>query len=297
MKKFLKNTLLFLISFYGVLIVLVLFSNFLINKNADFKLENNIRSIMIGNSQSECAYNDSLISDFKNLSRSAETYFYSYQKLKKVVEQNPQIENVFIEFNPTNILIREDEKIWGDSYIRHQLTSYLAFLDFKDHVLLFKENPDGYQYVLLKSLYPKFHRILSNEYNYIDSLGGYLYLKRSKINEHLKAAEDQDLSSYRLKESEMSAVDLIYLDKMLDLCIENNIRPFLIRSPYHPRFAANKYEGSFQEILQNRYGAIEFLDFKDFDLNDAEYGDLQHLNYKGAIRYSKWFNEKKELKE
>ena len=35
---------------------------------------------------------------------------------------------------------------------------------------------------------------------------------------------------------------------------------------------------------------VEFLDFSKFPLENSEFGDLEHLNYKGAKVFSEWFN-------
>ncbi|MBQ0740337.1 hypothetical protein J9332_39270, partial [Aquimarina celericrescens] len=34
---------------------------------------------------------------------------------------------------------------------------------------------------------------------------------------------------------------------------------------------------------------IEYLDFSNFPLSNSKYGDLGHLNYKGAKIFSEWF--------
>jgi len=291
MTKFLRNTITFFIIFYGSLLGILLTSNYFINKNANFKLGNDIDKIMLGNSQPECAYNDSLIFNFKNLAKSAETYFYTYQKLKKVVEQNPQIKTVFIEFNPTNVLVREDQKIWRDRYINHHLPNYNAFLDSKDHKLLVLKNSVGYQHAILKSLSRNIERIASNRYNYIDSIGGYLYLNRNKITKNPDSLAPNNNKQYQIENVNLSTYDILYLDKIIQLCHTKNITIYLIRSPYHKQYIGNAYESIFQQIKKERYGNIEFLDFKDFPLHNDEFGDLQHLNYKGARKFSSWFNK------
>ena len=81
MKLLLKNISKFFIILYGSIITLLLISNHFINKNADFKLDKKTYHIVLGNSQPECAFNDSLISNFKNLAKSGESYFYNKKVL------------------------------------------------------------------------------------------------------------------------------------------------------------------------------------------------------------------------
>ena len=43
-------------------------------------------------------------------------------------------------------------------------------------------------------------------------------------------------------------------------------------------------------IKNEKFENIEFLDFNDFPLKNNEFGDFGHLNYKGAEKFSLWFN-------
>ena len=48
-------------------------------------------------------------------------------------------------------------------------------------------------------------------------------------------------------------------------------------------------ESIYQEIRINRFKNVEFLDFSKFPSNNSEFGDFEHLNYKGAKVFSTWF--------
>ncbi|WP_460219704.1 hypothetical protein [Psychroserpens sp. MEBiC05023] len=289
MKVFLKKTLLFFLFLYGSMGILVAISSYAINKHANFKLSPHITKIVLGNSQPECAFDDTLISQFKNLANSGESYFYSYQKLKQVLKQNPQINTVFIELNPTTILIREDEKIWQDRFIKHQVPNNLSFFNFSDHKILATKNHMGYQQALLKGLKRNLNRIVNNEYNFIDSIGGYRRVKWNHMASILDTLSYDVKTQYSEKQKKTSLYDIEYLKKMIDLCNLKSINIQFVRSPYHSKFIGRKYEVLFQKYREKHFKDIVFLDFKDFILEDSEYGDLQHLNYKGALKFSKWF--------
>ena len=105
MISFLKK-IIRLASIVILLIVGLLFiENNYIERNANFKLEDKVKYVVFGHSHSECAFNDSLISSFKNLSEPGEAYFYTYQKLRNVILQNPEIETVFVEFTNNQVLL------------------------------------------------------------------------------------------------------------------------------------------------------------------------------------------------
>ena len=43
-------------------------------------------------------------------------------------------------------------------------------------------------------------------------------------------------------------------------------------------------------MLKSKFSDTEFLDFSQFQLLNSEFGDLAHLNHKGATKFSIWFN-------
>jgi hypothetical protein len=292
MTSFIKKIIYFFLYLYSGILAVLLLSNYLINNRANFKLNPDITKIIIGNSQPECAFNDSLIPYFKNLANAGETYFYGYQKLKEVLKKNQQINTVYIEFNATTILAREDEKIWKNRFIKHQAPNNLAFFNFEDHKLLATKNTMGYHQALLKGIKRNLNRISKNQYNFIDSIGGYRYIKWNHTKSILDTLSYDPKVQYDSKQKQIGHYDLSYLQKIINLCNNSQIKVILVRSPYHNKFIGRKYEVMFQNYRKVNFNDIDFLDFKNFTIDDSEYGDLQHLNYKGAKKFSLWFEEK-----
>ena len=81
------------------------------------------------------------------------------------------------------------------------------------------------------------------------------------------------------------------LQKIIAFCHENNLEITLIRSPQHKRLPVLRNEKEYQRVRDSLFSDLEFLDFNDFDLDDEEFSDLDHLNYKGARKFSSYFNE------
>lgn len=268
---------------------MLVISNKVINSRADFKLKPNINKIVIGNSHPAGTFNDSLISNLKNLADPGDSYFYGYQKLKEVVKQNPQVDTVYVEFNPKTILRWEDTKLWR----KNQVPNYLAFFDLKDHRLLAKDDNLGYQQEIIKGIITNLKRIALNRYNYIDSIGGYRYVPSSRIKAILDTITYDPQKQFSLVQKRLSKYDSSYLKKMVQLCENKNIEIIFVRSPYHKNFDGHRYEDIFQAYRRKYFGTILFLDFQDFPMDDSEFKDLEHLNYKGAKKFSLWFENLK----
>ena len=251
----------------------------------------------MGHSHPECAFNDSLILGLSNFGFSAESYYYTYLKTRKIIANNKQIKVVFIEF--TNNQINEGMYYWtwGDMYLSKFFPSYLPLMDFSDLDFLWKKNWKG-----IITCPPKLY-MRNITYNILAALklknietdnrfGGYTYLVRDKTDSLINISLDT------IKEkspSKISETNILYLSKTIEFCLSHNVKVYLIRSPQHPKYPEVRNEQQFKEILFSKFLKIEFLDFKDFPLQNYEFADLEHLNYKGARVFSIFFNNLLDL--
>lgn len=289
MFKFIKLTLLFIVLTIGLLMLIDFSTASIERQYADFKIESQPKYIVVGHSYPECAYNDSLISNFQNFSASGDSYFYTYLKTKELIKQNPSIEIVFIEFSNNQIIEEMNDWIWGDMYMSRGYTTYGSFMSWSDELLLFKHNQSSYFNVLSVSVRKRIVRIVKNDLNFKNRVGGYLPLKRVLS---IKSIEDLDVPKPDaiLKDYIISDENLVYLDKLISFCKNNNKRVILIRSPLHEKYSNYGNERLYKGILNSRYTNLDYLDFSKFPVSNSGFGDLAHLNYKGARVYSTWFN-------
>lgn len=288
MKGFLKKISLFLISVIIVLTIIVLGTKSILKSRANFEINEDITRLVIGHSHSECSIDDSILQNSINLSASGESYFYNYQKLKKVVENNKQINTVFIEFSNGQIDSVMDDWIWGHQKMSYYLQYYSPFLDSEDFNLLLKNNStdlfSSYSVATRKHLY----RILRGDYHLVDEIGSYADARLSKVDEMIAKNKFNSTIS---KSQTLSETNLSYLRKMIDFCRKNDVQVFLFRSPQHPLYADLINEPLFQNVLNTQFNDIEFLDFDDMYFPNNHYLDLHHLNYKGARQFTALFND------
>ena len=289
MTLFIKNCFLFLSATTGLCLLLVYTSHLGIRKVADFTLNKTDTQILIGHSHPECAFDDSLIPEFRNLAESGESPFYSYQKLKWILAQNPQIDTVLIEFSNNMISKRKDRWIWGPEKMDHFLPIYAPFMTGRDFVLLAKHNPDGFFRSLLISTRTNIQNLLLGRTDYTDSIGGYFALEIEKVQELVRELERKPKGEIDTKNYPLSQTSLEYVLKMVVLCQQYDLKVFLVRSPQHVLFDERVNEALFTQIRNKSFGNIPFIDFNNFPLADDEFGDLGHLNTRGAKKFSLWF--------
>jgi hypothetical protein len=261
----------------------------IIDKGNYYKIDPNVNSIILGHSHPECAYNDSLIDHFKNYSNSGSSYFYTYFKVKKLIEQNSQIKTVFIEFTNNQIDSSMNEWIWGNKFLSASYPKYCAFMEADDYKMLLLNNWHSVLNSEAIALKNNLSFLLSSKQSYINesNWGGYKFLIRDKTDSLINAGKN---TNQKLNKPELSEANINYLLKIVKLCNSKNITVYLIRSPLHNKYIINN-ETEFKEILKQQFPTIHFLDFKNFPLKNEDFGDLEHLNHKGAKKYSLFIND------
>lgn len=292
MKRFIKN----IVSFLGLIIVLLFVIIITINKSIlknknNFKISPTINKIILGHSHPEGAFNDSIIKNSRNLASSGELYFYTYLKLKTLLEENKGIKQVYLGF--TNNQITNDMEKWtkDDVNISHNIGKYSPVMSYNDYKYIAQKNPLG----VIKSLGNVFKTSInflsSKNKKFIDykGWGGYNYMTKNHVDSLIQA-QNKGLV-YVQDVSKANYINLYYLDKIVALCQALKIKLFLVRTPFHNKYLGFKNEKLFQDVLKNRYASVAFLDFRLFPLSNKEYRDLDHINYLGAKKFSIFFNK------
>jgi len=289
MKNFIRKLLQLTTIAAALIILLFVLTNYLVRQKSSYMLPSNIDKIVVGHSHSECSFNDRLIQNTTNLSSSGESYMYTYFKIAELLKENQNIKTVFVEFANNQINENKNDWLWGNEFMPYKYPLFGPFMDVEANYILFRHNLSGY----LRSVGLLIRRNLHNlivelDFDYTKKIGGHLRLEREEIDAALSGAkkiEEVNCSNYKKSE-----YNIRYLRKIIDLAESNNTKIYLVRSPLHPRYEELKNEPCFQATLRE-LPMIEFLDFKDFPLTNSEFGDLEHLNYRGAEKFSLFFDE------
>jgi len=289
MKKFLIKSILFI----SVSVAAVVLAFYLIILNVQtkgsFRLPEDTKYVFMGHSHTECTFNDTIIDNSVNLSLSGESYFYLFTKIKKVLEENNQIKAVFIEFSNSQITKIMNTWIWDDLHISERLPIYLPFLNREDIVLLYKNNPKGFISASSKAFRVNLFKVIRSDYDLSDEIGEYQRLEGSKVDSLIQAMNSKEtIENYTI---DYSTENINYLRKIIEYLGSRNIDFYLIRSPQHKYYTDLKNESVFLKLKDSLFKNVEFLDFNEFPMADKEFRDFGHLNYLGAKKFSKWFDD------
>jgi hypothetical protein len=257
----------------------------MIISHASFKLPEDRTILVVGDSHSECAINDDIFTHGVNVSQMGNAYLYSYVKIKKFLEENTRIDTILLSFH--YIILTKEFNSWVDSDIvlPQYFTLYTA-----DEWLIYIKNP-----AFFKSLFKfpvsnvnnllKF--VITGQLTYKDLyIGGYQRLDRDKLKEDI---DRQNNDSLEINE-EYSWYQLHYLLKIVDLCSKKNVELILFNSPIYDsaKYGANDNLLKYYNIYLR---GIKYMDYSDFPLPEFGYGDISHLNYKGAEIFSHYLEK------
>ncbi|GLB53730.1 hypothetical protein NBRC110019_27710 [Neptunitalea chrysea] len=278
MKKFIYKALIFIFS--GL--VFAALPALLCSSKANFHFEKEGQLLILGHSHSACAYNDSLIENTINFSRSGESYFYTFAKLKKTLEQNPNIHTVFIEFGNNNIEPYMDTLWTTDTqYILEKFPGYAPFMKKETIGYLYDKNKSA----VTKSILPFFQTgitMLIKKYNYTKVLGGYEKVEGTNL--------DSDTINKKQISNTIATENLLYLRKIIRYIKGLNKEVYLIRTPVHKYYPWLANEDHFKTVRNEMFSDLPFLDFSTVPLQDNAFADSGHLNYKGSKKLSIWLN-------
>lgn len=276
MKRFLCNILTFSLLF---VIVFALFHIFLIHSQKRILLlDQDVNKVFLGNSTFEYGIKDSLIPSSKNFGQNAETIDIVYAKLKLLKKFNPQLDTAYIELDDIILLNRSLPSVLTHPYYISSFTVEDIFNNIKN--MTFERNVSylyhTYDIVKIRPLVCSYFK----ESNISDlGIGGYADLYRNKLEEDLRNRIDvKNNLSTKIPEH-----NIYYYNALITFCHNNNITPIFLVNPMHK---AAWTDTCYRNFRASTFPNIPMIDFLCMELPDSCFGDIAHLNYKGAHIYS-----------
>lgn len=290
MKQFLFKTVFFLVGFMLLVLVVSFASKKYVEARATFTIKPSTTNIILGHSQPECGLNDSLIINTENFSQGGESYFYTFQKVKKLLAVNDNIKNVFISFSNNQIGVEMDKWTYGDVHINNYYPKYSFMMDYSDYKLLLKNNYSAVVRADFKATINNTKFIMAKDKSYLKdrNWGGYLKIEWNKIDSVMKKNNLDKLNKKQF--TALSDTNIYYLHKIIDLCTSKKVGVVLFRTPIHDRLFQIQNEALFKKVTSENFKSVVFLDFSHFPIEKNGFADFSHLNYKGATAFSKFFN-------
>ncbi len=292
MKNFVLRVSLYSAAVIAILLVIALSVEAMMRKRPLFRIPPKYNGIILGNSHAACGIDDQYINGFINLGRVTEAYMYTYIKLREIIKQNPQLNTVFIEFD--NIQIEKkwiDKWLFTDGHMARFLPRFQPFMDKSELSLLAQKKPLAFISLQHNFITEGFNFVTNRELTYYDEgvIGGNSRHKTSHADSLLQVSPA--ISLLPANEVNLSQLNLQYLRKSIDMCQENGIQIVLFRLPIQEKFELWQNENAFQQIVDEQFADIPFIDLQKFPLEISDFYDLDHLNIYGSEKISKLLNQ------
>lgn len=250
--------------------------------------------IVIGDSFTQCAINDSIFSGAVNVSCAGAAYIYSYVSLRKFLSVNPHVDTVLLSFHDEAIAKERDFWVTGAGYTTSLVPIFLPW--FHKEEMLYMTKSSAFCSAVTKSIATSVKCVLqiaSNGYVTYKDMGIGQYERVYRVIPERKDEIEPVLKNKETEHDGYSLYQHDYLLKIIELCKAHSVKLILFNSPvYRSDVFDNK--PALNEYYNRYLSGIKYLDFSSFDLPRDGYADRRHLNYKGAEIFSRYLQNNYE---
>lgn len=285
MKKFITKIFIFLAITIASLILVTLINRIIIIYFNPFDIDEKRNILILGDSHTKFAFNDKILKQTYNISNNADSYFYSYVKLKEIIKDNPHIDTVLISFSTHNIQKSIENKwLLNDNHLESRLKYYFPLLDFEDIFFIINKKPVK----VFIGAFSQIHLPISLTYKGIEVFGGYKNLQHNILAEELEKVKTRtEEESNSLKQAN---IEKKYLRNIIDYCKDNSVEPILVNTPLHK--SIKQEQNKLYQFYNKYFDDVLFYDFNEIEMKDEFFGDLVHLNPQGATYFSELVKNK-----
>lgn len=263
----------------------------LIYKNCfGFALEKNVNTLVVGNSHPQCAINDSLFGNCKNLSRAGEPFFYLQFKLEKVLSENPQIDQVIIEISDNEFKSQIEEWIYNPMVVESSVKSYWAYWPLSFHKKLFSRIGIRYFKYLVLGQKKYLISMLGQSESFFQSLTWGGFKKSTAVfNEQLINEAEENVKMTCDSALNPMPDNLLALKKIQSLCSQYGKEIIFIRCPVHTSMH-DCFELEYEKMIKENV-KTKVLDFRNWPMDASDFADKDHLNRSGAYKFTRMLKD------
>ena len=249
------------------------------------------KSMFIGDSHIQNGINDELITDGINFSQNGESYYFSYQKLKKIIALNKQVKTIYLGFSYHNLSSYYDDYVFG-KYNNEISSRYFFILPASEKEKFIKCNLSD-EMLYFKKIFEKGTVNVLRKKNKYSFLG---YYQNGFHNvESQKSSMDKRIQLQFFNETKIanfSEVNIIYLNKIIALCKENNKDLIVLNTPldaYYKNNIPRQYIDRYNQIIETQ--KLRVIDFHNLKFQKNDFiKDGDHLSVKGSLLISNFLN-------
>lgn len=239
----------------------------------------------MGDSHLMVGVNPKLFLSCENWAQSAEPYFVTEFKIRKLISDSGSVKMVVLGFAPHNLSSFNDVKLYDPEYASEFFNRLYPLMGLD--VFPRKEVP--FNYGLYFQAYLR-KMVLIPNLDHHKYRGGFSATQGTALDKGC----DQRLQKHYGKSEPFVSTSQLSLDalfRIMDLLKGKNVKLVLVSTPLHPDYRSqipelylNKFE-EVKTIIQEL--GVPIMDFSTLVLEDEMFKDCDHLNEEGATYFSK----------
>lgn len=240
----------------------------------------------------------------------AEILPFTYQKVKFVCDNNPQIKNVVISLSYLSMTKERIEFMCSREAVQYNSDLFFSLYDKRlkeitfildgGYLISWFKYTLGVPFEISKELGNYLRIILGRQsYEYYPFWGGFSIIPAltNDLNLENRIGIHFDTEG---GEAEMSNILIDYFRRLNKYCNDKGIRLIAVNTPKIPEYdelVPEGYKLALREVvaeMESRYSTFYYLDYTGLELEREYLRDADHLNYQGARLFSEIFYKKME---
>ncbi len=288
LRALLIKLLLFLVALTLINAAMIRWTDHLLDR-ASFTLPPGTTTLVLGDSQVECAIDPSQLPGVVSLAQGGEAFLFAHAKARRFIAENPQLDTIWLSCNYMGLEKKQDTLTRSERYITYKLPFNFFLFDAED-MRHFALNYHTYASLLQTPFKRRAYisKALRRATTWRDlNFGGYLKLTDHKLAHDLAQRERTRREGNRRPPEFGAAEDQVrYLDKIIRLCDSSGVTCILVNTPVHAAVQADTDTTAYYAHLRARYPRVPLWDHSNWSFPDSCYRDAVHLNADGARSYT-----------
>jgi RNase H-fold protein (predicted Holliday junction resolvase) len=298
MRSFIKQVLVFVIPVLLIAIALEVALRHIPN-DYDFKYSQleikkaEIKTLILGSSHSMYGFNPDYFSEpAYNLGHVSQTMDLDYYLLKKYIKTLPKLETVLLRLSYTTLHEQlrtgpedfrlKDYELYYNLEVSHKLKYNSEVLSVK-----LKNNLSR-----LKDYYLNHDKMITVEKS------GWASFEDEHAKGPIEILGISAAKKHTAKDNALVDSNIVFLDKFVKLCKENDVNVVLVTLPAHKSYVENLKASQLNQVISagetmaKKYNNCIYLNLlEDQSYTEADFYDADHLNSKGSKKLSLFMDE------
>lgn len=275
------------IIFVVVVAILFVFRCLYIVQLGKIRIDKKTHILVCGDSHTQCALNDSILKHSLNVSNSGEVYINTYNKIKILKNDNPQIDTIILAYGFHSLSGGTDNFLTKEIWTRTGFPTYVPILDNSSLLDVLSQNTVGVLKASPNIFQEMLNSMLDSKYSF---MGYYNNTGHSVLNEHeMEVTLNRHYYKEKNVEQGFSPLAEKYLRAIVQYCNDKHVKLILLNTPiteeYYNRIP-DKFVKHYYAIANELKQNATLIDMHSFKLENKMFGDADHVNEYGATVFT-----------